>query len=397
MAPHSSPTAAPETALPSRIYGLDILRASAIILVLITHSQAILEPWAPWLRHFTVCGVMGVELFFVLSGFLIGQILLRMFSMTRPPSWGEIRYFWMRRWFRTLPNYFLILALILALNSALGLHRPDWRYFFFLQNFASVHPPAFGEAWSLAVEEWFYLTSPLFFLLAARIFPSVSPKNRTLGVILAVIALGLALRVTRALGAPVEWDAGIRKIVIFRPDAIMFGVLWAWVKTWRPAFMIRHAGFLAATGLTLVGGCTTYFIYMFAGAHLESSFFAQTVFFSLTSLALSLLLPFFDTIPHPDTLRARLVTHVSRTSYSIYLLHFSIILVLFQHYLLPPSLPIALYIFALYWGICLSVPSLLYATYERPVMNLRGWFTPPPKEPRCKNFEGKPVPNPNNP
>lgn len=385
MAPRSSlTTASPDDASHTRVHGLDILRASAIILVLITHSQYILKPWAPWLSHLNFCGFMGPELFFVLSGFLIGQILLKMFKTPQPPSWLEIRHFWIRRWFRTLPNYFLILILILLLNTALGLSRPDWRYFFFLQNFVTPHPVAFGEAWSIVVEEWFYLTSPLFFLLAARYYPSVSPRTQTIRVIVAVIALGLALRIIRALGAPVEWDAELRKIVIFRPDAIMFGVFWAWVKTWHPAFLTRHARPLAGAGLILTTSCTLYFIYMSAGSHLENSFFAQTFFFSLTSFALSLLLPFFDTIAHPGTIRARVVAHVSRISYSIYLLHFSVILTLFQYYLNPPTVRAALYIYFLYWAICLTGPGILYTVYEKPIMNLRDKISPLRRMNCCK-------------
>lgn len=360
----------------NRVHGLDILRAWAILLVLATHGLGILAPWAPWVDHFTVCGVMGVELFFVLSGFLIGQILLRLFSAPQPPSWAQIRQFWIRRWFRTLPNYLLVLALILALTTSLGHHRPDWRFFLFLQNFATPHPPAFGEAWSLAVEEWFYLSTPLLFLLSARLFPSATPKARTLRPILAVIVLALLLRAARALGGSVEWDAELRKVVLFRPDAIMFGVFWAWVKTWHPAFMASHARALAVAGLGLGGGCTTYFLYIYANAGLDASFFAQTLFFSLTSLGLSLLLPLADSIPHPGTIRAAMTTYVSKISYSIYLIHFSLILVLFQRYLSPASGTVALYILFVYWLVCLTLPAVLHLWYETPMMNLRDTFAP---------------------
>lgn len=357
-----------------RIHGLDILRAWAIILVLITHSMGILAPWAPWVDHFTVCGVIGVELFFVLSGFLIGKILLRVFNTPRPPSWAEIRQFWIRRWFRTLPNYLLVLLAIILLTRALGHHQPDWRFFLFMQNLASPHPFVFGEAWSLAVEEWFYLTTPLLFHLTARLFPSAAPKARTLYAILSIIALGLLLRIARTAGAPVEWDSEIRKIVLFRPDAIMFGVFWAWVKTWHPAFMARHARALAVAGLALGCGCSIYFIDMYAGARPEASFFAQTFFFSLTSLGLSLLLPLCSLIPDPGTLVARFTTLISRMSYSMYLTHFSIILTLCNRFFSPASLGQAVGLYAAYWALCLVLPYPLHRWYELPAMNLRDRF-----------------------
>ena len=110
----------------NRILGLDIIRASAIILVLIGHLGQV-----GFLGNSYFCylmGYYGVELFFVLSGFLIGQILIKEFS--KGITWKSIRQFWIKRWLRTLPLYYLVLILRIIID-----HDMHSLHFIFLQCF----------------------------------------------------------------------------------------------------------------------------------------------------------------------------------------------------------------------------------------------------------------------
>src|SRR5262245_39179853 len=92
-----------------RVFGLDVLRAAAVSMVLVAHARYLVMPLLPSAACLSIFGFLGVELFFVLSGFLIGGIILRTFpEVPRLPTLG---HFWIRRWFRTLPNYYLFLAL----------------------------------------------------------------------------------------------------------------------------------------------------------------------------------------------------------------------------------------------------------------------------------------------
>ena len=93
-----------------RIFGLDLLRAIAIGLVLLCHiTPFFVFPLAPgWFAEVSALASLGVDLFFVLSGFLIGGILLR--DLDRGASFRSLVAFWSRRWWRTLPNYYLFLA-----------------------------------------------------------------------------------------------------------------------------------------------------------------------------------------------------------------------------------------------------------------------------------------------
>lgn len=149
-----------------RVYGLDVFRAVAIILVVLSHGAALAGdifwflPSVPMLN-----GIDGVELFFVLSGFLIGSILIK--SIEKEEKFGvkSILTFWKRRWFRTLPNYYLILFLnVLFIKYEFkngDLNQFGWDFIFFAQNLYGSFHSFFWESWSLSVEEWFYIVLPL--------------------------------------------------------------------------------------------------------------------------------------------------------------------------------------------------------------------------------------------
>src|SRR6476620_6746086 len=148
-----------------RIPQLDSLRGIAILMVLVGHIQknvpGIVGPWA---HH----GFSGVDLFFVLSGFLITGILLR--AKTRP---DYFKNFYTRRALRIWPLYYAVLILLLLPNSLthLNLASPRWSYLLYIQNLFPGFPAASGPlyiTWSLAIEEQFYLIWPPIVLLLNR-------------------------------------------------------------------------------------------------------------------------------------------------------------------------------------------------------------------------------------
>ena len=155
----------------NRVFGLDLLRSLAIISVVFAHTLYLFKDFFPWAFRFHLWSAfIGVEMFFVLSGFLIGRILLRSFDES--PGVKTLFGFWLRRWFRTLPNYYLFLIIYIFLYPAPGGHYPDLMSFvFFFQNFASWRLDGLFEiSWSLAVEEWFYLLFPAVLLICRKTF-----------------------------------------------------------------------------------------------------------------------------------------------------------------------------------------------------------------------------------
>lgn len=150
---------------PSRLPGLDTLRALAIVLVFCFHYRVFVSstPDLGWLSN---VGWTGVDLFFVLSGYLIGEPLMAGLAQGRRL---DLTSFYARRASRTWPLYGLVLAAFFLLPGQLGGREPPalWRFLTFTQNLGLAPGTAFSHAWSLCVEEQFYLVLPLV-LLAAR-------------------------------------------------------------------------------------------------------------------------------------------------------------------------------------------------------------------------------------
>src|SRR5258708_35715676 len=210
--------------IPRYIPQFDGLRGLAILLVLIGHS-GFLEalPHARMLEYTR----FGVDLFFVLSGFLITGILT-----DAKGSRHYFRNFYARRILRIWPLYYLVLFLAFVVTPLLQpAMRPTaasaWPAFvFYVQNIAFVHrdtyPFGLGATWSLAVEEQFYLAwPPLVFLLKKKALAVVS---------VSLVAVSLSLRVAFHFhdAAP----GFIHFFTLSRLDAIAFGTLAAlWLRS----------------------------------------------------------------------------------------------------------------------------------------------------------------------
>ena len=163
----SSAESSGSTSLPPRNRGLDTLRATAIVLVFMYHYMVFVsrEPTFGWL---SVIGWVGVDLFFVLSGYLIANQVLRGWMRNEPLHVGE---FYARRALRTWPAFWVVLAAYFLLPDLLGGNTPPplWRFLTFTQNILLTPGTAFSHAWSLCIEEQFYLVLPLVLIAARRI------------------------------------------------------------------------------------------------------------------------------------------------------------------------------------------------------------------------------------
>ncbi|MFT3781446.1 MAG: acyltransferase [Nibricoccus sp.] len=150
-----------------RLPGLDLLRAIAILWVLLFHGMT--EGLGAPLPALGKLGWMGVDLFFVLSGYLIGSQLLKAYASGQTPNIGS---FYLRRAFRILPTYWVIVTLYSVfpiLRESSGM-QPTWQFLTFTENFLIdyKHNRTFSHAWSLCVEEHFYLIFPLLVWLLMR-------------------------------------------------------------------------------------------------------------------------------------------------------------------------------------------------------------------------------------
>ncbi len=282
-----------------RIAELDGLRGVAIGLVLIWHlfsTPAELLPKTFWSYLSVFFGLTwsGVDLFFVLSGFLIGGILLDAKGST-----NYFKVFYIRRFFRIVPIYFVVIASFLVIR-AIALRTPEsafgwtfsdampvWTYLLFLQNFWMVAAGKFGcgwlaATWSLAVEEQFYLTLPSiirFFsrwTLLAFVFA---------GIVIAPIARVILFR----SALPAGWLASY--VLLFcRADALLFGVICALLlrdAAWRER--IAKSKFVFPALFLALAGVAVYLIKIKAGlATFPMASFGFTVLAALYACALLL-------------------------------------------------------------------------------------------------------------
>ena len=206
--------------------GLDGLRVFAALCVLFAHGGYFLFAAWPNFDAYVFAGWLGTEVFFALAGFLlIAQLLAQ-----PPRSARGIREWWAWRAWRILPLFWLALALHFLLaqfaQKATGIEAAS--FVILAQNLAWTHPAFFGEAWNLPVFALFFLIAPMFARLTGA---APSPASRLAWVLVGWLVVGIVVRAVWVLQTEPLWDADIRKIVLSRLDACVYGGLAACLVT----------------------------------------------------------------------------------------------------------------------------------------------------------------------
>ena len=236
-----------------RSIGLDLLRIGAAALVILCHSGFFSLGFSSGLLSFS--GVLAVEIFFALSGFLVGRTLI---SAALSPLPGKaLISFYQNRLFRILPLYYLALAATgLLSRTAVPLSN-----LVFLQNFFPEDLNFMGASWSLSVEMWFYfLMGGLLVLLTGILSRKIAREKALAAATGILILIPLALRILAAAGEPEDWDLEIRKQILLRLDAPMLGVLLALIQKYRPGLYRKLRGF-PALAVSLGGIGLIYWLY----------------------------------------------------------------------------------------------------------------------------------------
>ncbi|MDQ0065639.1 acyltransferase family protein [Chryseobacterium lathyri] len=360
----------------NRIFGLDILRFFAITTVIIAHGRFIFPEKID--DYFKYIIFDGVTIFFVLSGFLIGGILIKQLE-NNTLRFSLLLDFWVKRWFRTLPVYFLILTILTIYYSfadpafSLGIIK---KYYFFCQNLYYPTPGYFEESWSLSVEEWFYLTVPLLIFILAAVF-KFKPKTSVLITALAVLFFISFLRYNIYAEKDLQRALSFNHQVLYRLDSIMYGVIGAYLsyyysKLWKSIPLIL-----------LIVGISIFLIQKFifvSGICPDPLHLYNIVFeYSLTSIATLILLPFLSNLKKSKYKIGNLITIISLISYSMYLTHMTLIKGIIlksipwtdfttnYHIILPVF-------YFLYWALTIVFSIMLYKFFEVPTTNLRERF-----------------------
>ncbi|WP_233007286.1 acyltransferase family protein [Rheinheimera faecalis] len=310
----------------TRLDGLDTLRAIAIIIVLIYHYKVVVSP-DNLFGFISSVGWTGVDLFFVLSGYLIGNQILSAFSKGQDFS---LKLFYIRRFLRTLPNYYFVLALYFIFPVALGgtATAPLWSFLTFTQNLGLGPGETFTHSWSLCIEEQFYLIFPVIALLIAS-------SRRSIGLAwTALVSAMLLAMFLRGLNwyTHGEQNVSARSFMehiyyssFTRFDELLPGVAIALLKNFHPAVyaaLLRRGNLLLLAGLASVG----LMFYVFQNYEYIRGFGRtfQVVTFGYSFLAISFAVLVLAALS-PDCWLNRIripgATHIALWSYAIYLIH----------------------------------------------------------------------------
>jgi peptidoglycan/LPS O-acetylase OafA/YrhL len=308
-----------------RAIGPDILRGLAILLVMSWHM-----PWTEYptlFQHIKDFGWLGVDVFFVLSGYLIGTELLRPAQAGQAP---DPRVFYLKRAFRILPVFWLMItiyALFPTLREREAL-SPIWRYLTFTLNFGLDAKTfgAFTHAWSLCVEEHFYLILPALVLILRR-FRTPWP---TIGLALTVLISGMIWRyhlwsIWKATG-----DQGVLFFTWFyypsynRLDGLLIGVSMAALRLFYANVWARYAKPVFTLPLAILCLGITGYMNQVDGVTLSQT--GSAIFYPLFSLGIAFLLAtLLESERFLQPVRWTGIGYIAATSYSLYLSHKTVI------------------------------------------------------------------------
>ncbi len=345
-------------------FGLDVARFLAIVLVLGEHCSGYFLGVAGHGTPLIVMygAIVGVELFFTLSGFLIGRLLFAV-AETDPSPHGWL-VFMARRWLRTLPLYFLWLAVMpMVLGPPAHFAADLRRYLTLSQNLAWPMPPDrwFPESWSLVVEEWFYLLFAAALLGAVALTRSTKAIWPVIGVFVVVPAV-----VRTFIPADGNFIDNIYHIALLRLDAIAWGVALARLER-DGSRLFRHPRAAFAAGAALLAALLAQDI-VGLGVPMTGMAFAHLQLV-LGSAALCLMLAGLLRLPPPVRPLAWIVRTVAKISYGIYIMNMTILVAVVDASLrhgrgLWTIVPVSL-------ALIFLLPYLSFRFFEAPLLALR--------------------------
>jgi peptidoglycan/LPS O-acetylase OafA/YrhL len=359
----------------ARLPGLDLLRALAIALVLMSHYDGFVNRGSTF-GFIGEVGWAGVDLFFVLSGYLIGNQLLA------PAARGEslgLKTFFARRLLRTLPNYYVVLAVYLLLPHSVIAGKsmePVWRYLSFTQNIGLMYGQTFTHSWSLCIEEQFYLVLPLAVLVLVG--SRRSPRLLWCALV-AAIAAGMSWRGLAFMNGQEAFAAPVYYASFARFDELLPGVAIAMLKNFHPGIferLLKHGNALLAAGLGMAAAVLYGIRY-----DMPSTFMTSTFGFSFTAIGFALLTcSALSPTSVLNRVRVPGAASLALWSYAVYLVHKPVFMALrpeLERRAIDPAAPLTI----------LAVMAagvfggwLLYRLVETPFMRLRArWYPAPGK------------------
>jgi peptidoglycan/LPS O-acetylase OafA/YrhL len=355
----------------NRIPGLDVLRSAAIMLVFMYHYMCFVSHQATF-GFLSDIGWVGVDLFFVLSGYLIGN---QIFSALAKQRKFSLLTFYSRRLLRTLPNYLFILGIYFLIpsfreNTVLP---PLWKFLTFTQNFGLQGGAAFSHAWSLCIEEQFYLILPAVALII-YFKKSIGTSWRVISAILiAGILVRSILWIYCAHHANGDFG-GIYQTVIYyssfcRLDELVLGVSIAMLRNFHEEIwekIIARGNLILLLGI--LGSSITFYLFL----HYYYGFFMTAFGYPLLAVSFAAL-TLAALSPSSYLYKARIPGAASLAvwSYAIYLIHKPLSVITYAALIKWGMNPSSFYTVAIIMFVILLFGWLLYMCIETPFLKLR--------------------------
>lgn len=346
---------------------LDGIRAIAILSVVACHVWLTLD--YPTLHRVMSAGWAGVDLFFVLSGFLITGVLLDARSDSR-----YFRNFYGRRILRIWPLYYLVLAFILFAwpSHNLDLVRENWAlYVFWLANFVppDTVPLAAAVMWSLSVEEQFYI-----------VWPFVARYCTESALLKVCVAILIATPIIRLILSPDTDMKMLRNMTVCRMDTLAAGALICLIHRGGmfSADTLRRAGWL----LTTLAGCA-WLVTTALALNETHRLYGDTLHYSVIlagSCGVLLLALYSEAAAR--VLRSSPLVAIGRVSFGMYLFHaFALIAVswVIERARIPWSIANSLALLVSVSALTFGVAWLSFNLFERPILGLKSYFAPVPQ------------------
>jgi peptidoglycan/LPS O-acetylase OafA/YrhL len=362
-----------------RLYGLDHLRALAICYVFLFHYFILSGGKPDWLPDFAKFGWTGVDLFFVLSGFLISA---QLFSQIKQGKNISFKQFFLKRFFRIVPAFLVTVGLYFFFPFFREKESlpPLWKFLTFTQNLG-LNLKEFGtfsHAWSLCVEEHFYLFLPLILI----ILQFTKLINKSYWLLIALFIFGLAMRVYsfNKLYLPkiedenswMYWYRYIYYPTYNRLDGLLVGVSMAAIYEFVPTFwnkISKYGNYSIVLSLNILAGA--YFL-----CYDQQTFDASVFGFLVIAIGYGFMV--VGAISPTSFLykwKSKVSTFIATLSYAIYLTHKGVIHLtnqLLASFNIESNLLLLINIVS-----CISVAYLLNLIIEKPFMKLRSRIIDP--------------------
>ena len=382
------------------IPGLDLLRCTAVFLVLIGHAKLLLPDTSRDLfkQCFPMPAAWGVELFFSLSGFLIGRRWVAMNLSSDGSAWKSVNNFVRNRWLRTMPTYWLLLALLLLIGAiSLG---PGAGFLTLLSNLTLTNwitgtAYALPVSWTLAIEEFSYLLIGGSVLITLPLLQPLEPplRRRWLPLFPALLILiGVLIRVTAVQTG--HWH-DLSHSPWHRLDALAYGLLLAcwvgpqqftdisrtcWQTLWLPTLLVAgllilqhwRTSLLVDLKLTSTGDGMLFGILVLPAIGLITS--------GWVLLAAAWRSSGSKRLDHA-------IRHLARISYSVYLVHIPLRTLMLQHWTADTSFN-GFLLLSSFVALSIGLGDLTYRLLEKPFLTLKQRLD------RSQRITAQPVPPP---